>query len=117
MRYTVTTALLVTALAVASSALASTPKKPASSATKTTAPATHAVQGVVKSIDASSLVIAKSGHKAEMLSFMLDSSTAREGTVDVGSTVSVRYRSEGKTLMATAIAAHPAPAAHAAKTK
>ncbi len=121
MRYTLTTGLLVTALAIAGSAVASAQKKPAAPAkAEASAPATHAVRGVVKSVDATSLVITRSGHKGQLLSFTLNPATAREGTVDVGSTVAVRYRSEGKTLMATAVAAQPAPVVHAShmpKTK
>jgi hypothetical protein len=116
MRHTLTTGLLLSALAVAGTSIASTPKKPASSSkTEAAAPtATHAVRGVVKSIDASSLVITKSGHKDQLVSFVLAPSTAREGTIDVGSTVAVRYTSEGKTLTATAVAVQPAPESHAA---
>jgi hypothetical protein len=123
MRQTLTTGLLLTALAIAGNSAASTPKKAATTpAAKTPAAspaATHAVRGVVKSIDASSLVITRSGHKAQLLSFVLNPSTAREGTVDVGSTVAVRYRNDGKALLATAVAVQPTPPAHhmAAKSK
>lgn len=123
MRHTVTTGLLLTALAVAGSSAASTPKKAATATppakTAAAAPAaTHAVRGVVKSIDASTLVITRSGHKAQLLSFVLNPSTAREGSADVGSTVAVRYRNDGKALVATAVAVQPTPAHHmAAKSK
>jgi hypothetical protein len=117
MRQTLTTGLLLTALAIAGNSAASTPKKAAT--TPASPAATHAVRGVVKSIDASSLVITRSGHKAQLLSFVLNPSTAREGTVDVGSTVAVRYRNDGKALLATAVAVQPTPPAHhmAAKSK
>jgi hypothetical protein len=71
-------------------------------------PATHAVRGVVMSVDASSLVIARSGHKDGALTFVLNSSTLREGTLAVGGTVSVRYRTHADVRVATAITAHPA---------
>lgn len=66
---------------------------------------THAVRGVVKSIDATSLVIKSSRRKPNGLVFVLNSSTLREGTIAVGSTISVRYQIEGDTLVATAVTA------------
>jgi hypothetical protein len=64
---------------------------------------THATLGVVQTIDASTLVIARTGNRGSM-TFSLTSSTHREGTIVVGSTVSVRYRDDGKKHVATAIA-------------
>src|SRR5262245_1172599 len=63
---------------------------------------THATRGVVKSLDETMLVIARSG-RGDM-SFVLRPSTRREGMIGVGSAVSVRYREEGKTNIATAVA-------------
>jgi hypothetical protein len=68
---------------------------------------THAVRGVVKSIGKSSLVITGSGKRAGEMTFVLGPSTHREGELTVGATVSVRYRLEGPTLMATAVSAQP----------
>ena len=64
---------------------------------------THATRGIVRTIDANILVIARAGNRGTM-SFSLTSSTHREGTIVVGSTVSVRYREDGKNHVATAIA-------------
>lgn len=64
---------------------------------------THATRGTVRSIDASTMVIARTGNRGSM-TFSLTSSTHREGVIVVGSTVSVRYREEGKNHVATAIA-------------
>lgn len=66
-------------------------------------PATHATRGVVTSIDATTLVIARFAQRGQM-TFSLTPSTQREGTIVVGSTVSVRYRESGKSHIATAIA-------------
>jgi hypothetical protein len=74
--------------------------------------ATHATTGVVKSLNDTTLVISRPGKKGGDMTFALDSSTAREGTLAVGSPVSVRYHDQGKTKVATAITAqqpkHPA---------
>ena len=64
---------------------------------------THATRGVVKSLDKTMLVIARSRGRGDM-TFVLRPSTRREGTIGVGSAVSVRYREEGKTNIATAVA-------------
>lgn len=67
--------------------------------------ATHATRGIVKSIDASTLVIMRIAHRGEM-TFAVSPSTRLEGDIIVGSTVSVRYREEGKRHVATAVALH-----------
>ena len=63
----------------------------------------HATRGVVKSIDPTTLVLARPGHLGEM-TFNLTSSTRREGMIVVGAVVSVRYREDGKSHIATAVA-------------
>jgi hypothetical protein len=81
-----------------------TAAKPA--AAKTTvakAAVTHATKGVVKSVDASSLVISRSGAKAKDMTFVLDSATVKTGTPAVGATVQVRYKTEAKQNIATAV--------------
>lgn len=70
-------------------------------------PAEHSVRGVIKSIDASSLILSGSGKKADT-TFVLNQTTQREGALAVGSTVSVRYHEDGGSKMATAIVAQPA---------
>jgi len=64
--------------------------------------ATHATRGIVKTIDATTLVITRFAHRGEM-TFALVPSTERSGMVAVGSTVSVRYREDGRTHIATAV--------------
>ena len=66
------------------------------------APGTHATRGIVRTIDASTMVIAR-GNRG-IMTFSLTSSTHREGVIVVGSAVSVRYREDGKNHVATAIA-------------
>jgi hypothetical protein len=116
MRTVFTTIMLTAVLAVASGAYAAaqtaTAKKSAApvSAAKPAAAASHSVKGVVKSIDASSLVITKSGKAGGDMTFTLNADTKRDGAPAVGSPVSVRYRSEGGAMVATAVTAQPARA-------
>jgi hypothetical protein len=83
-----------TGMQAGSHAVAQKPVKP---------PPTHAVRGIVRSVDATSLVIARSAKKPSDLAFVLNPSTSRAGTIAAGATVSVRYRTEGKILVATAV--------------
>lgn len=66
-------------------------------------PAIHATRGVVKAIDETALVISRTRNRGD-IAFKLTSTTHRDGTVVVGSDVSVRYREDGRTHVATAIA-------------
>jgi hypothetical protein len=67
----------------------------------------HATRGIVQTVDARTLVIARFGHRGNM-TFNVTPETHWEGVVVVGSTVSVRYREEGKDHVATAITLQPA---------
>jgi len=108
MRYIARTAVLLGALAMSANAFAAAPQATKTASTKKAAPAaaSHSVKGVVKSIDNSSLVISRK--KGGDMTFVLDSSTAKDGSPAAGSDVSVRYRTEGKTMVATAVTAQPA---------
>ena len=64
---------------------------------------THATRGIVRTIDANTMGIARAGNRG-IMTFSLTSSTHREGVIVVGSSVSVRYREDGKNHVATAIA-------------
>src|SRR5262245_30341860 len=109
MRSVVTTAILsgmllaVPAMTLAASQ-GSTPSKPPASQkaapAKAATPATHATTGVVKSVDANSLVITKG--KTDM-TFALSSSTEKKGNVAVGANVQVHYTTAGKTNTATSV--------------
>jgi hypothetical protein len=119
MRYTLT-ALTLAGVLASGVAFAQTSKpssnaaaKPA--AAKPAAAATHSVQGVVKSVDASSLVITKSGKKGSDMTFKLDPTTQKDGSIATGSSVSVRYRMDGSSMVATAVNAEAPKAQKTAK--
>jgi hypothetical protein len=115
MRKVLTTFALVAALATGA-ALAATPQATAAKkgaptaapAKPAAAAASHSVKGTVKSIDASSLVITKSGKAGGDMTFTLNADTKKDGSPAVGSPVSVRYRSEGSNNVATAVTAQAA---------
>lgn len=115
MRQAFTTFMLVGALALSSVAFAGaeaqkgSAKKTSASAMApaSTKAASHAVRGVVKSMDDSSLVVTASGKKAADMTFVVNGSTTKEGAPAVGSTVSVRYRTEAGKMIATAVAVQP----------
>jgi hypothetical protein len=111
MRHIVRTAVMLGALVLPISAFAAAPQTTAKKST--TSAATHSVKGVVKSVDSSSLVIT---HKGKDMSFVLDSTTVKEGSPAVGNDVSVRYRTDGKTMMATAVTVQPAKQVASATT-
>jgi len=87
---------------------------PAQAKAATTTPAskaaagTHSTTGTVKSVTATALVVAHSGKNSGDMTFVLDPSTHREGAIDVGSSVSVRYRESGQSNIATAVTARSA---------
>lgn len=79
-------------------------KKAATAATKPAKPAaTHSTNGIVKSSDATSLVITKSAKDAKTTSFTIDASTVTKGILAPGARVAVRYRTEGTQNIATAV--------------
>ncbi len=80
-----------------------TTAKPATG--KSSTASSHATSGTVKSISSDSLVITRPGHNGKDMTFVINSSTQKEGNPDVGSKVSVRYRQEGASMVATAIMA------------
>ena len=84
-------------------ALAAQPQSSQTSDARSWTLGTHATRGIVVTIDASTLVITRPG-KRGIMTFSLTSSTHREGVIAVDSAVSVRYREDGKTHVATAIA-------------
>jgi hypothetical protein len=123
MRILTTTCVLAIALTASPGVLLAAPQshstQKSATNTKASTPASHATTGVVKSIDDNTLVITKKGKKTSAMTFAIDQSTAREGSIEVGSPVSVRYHAEGKKLIASAIAIqHPKQtAAHTATPK
>ena len=99
--------VLVCALAGSASAAATSASDVPGREQATTLVSTHAVRGLVKSVTTTALVLSRSSKKASDLVFALSASTVRAGTIEVGSTVSVRYRKEGKTLVAMAVTVTP----------
>jgi hypothetical protein len=79
----------------------------ASGSTSAVSLGAFAIRGIVRAVDAASLVIARSSKRSSEMSFVLRPSTQREGVIVVGATVSVRYVKAGDTLVATAVFAHP----------
>ena len=72
--------------------------------------ATHATTGVVKTVSATTLVITRrTAGKRTDTSFVLTPTTQKEGTLAAGSTVEIRYRTDGKQRIATAVSVEDAP--------
>jgi hypothetical protein len=67
----------------------------------------HSTKGVVKSVDDTSMVVTLPTGKTKEMTFVLNPSTERKGTVAVGATVQVRYKTEGTQQVATAISVQP----------
>jgi uridylate kinase len=77
---------------------------------------THAIKGIVKSISRFYLaIVTGSGKKAREVTLALSPDTERDGEITIGATVSIRYRMEGRTLVATAVSAHADKQRHAAQ--
>ena len=93
---------LVPAVGFAATQRASSTPAAAAHASKRVA-ATHAMRGVVKSIDDKTLVVTQTGGKHTEMTFALNASTQRAGAIAPGTAVSIRYREEGKANVATAI--------------
>jgi uncharacterized protein (UPF0333 family) len=98
--------LVVACSAVAVTTTAAQAKPAAKAAAKSTV-ATHSTSGTVKSIDGNTLVITRPGTKKNEMTFAVNGSTQKDSTVGVGSRVTVRYQSEGKSMIATAITERP----------
>lgn len=97
-------AVLVLAPALALAAAQSGAAK-AQTKAKATAAATHATSGIVKTIDATSLVISRGAKTSQTLSFVVNAATVKKGDLVVGTHVEVRYRADGGQNIATAITA------------
>jgi hypothetical protein len=69
----------------------------------TAAPGVRATRGVVRFVDARTLVIVRSPQYGRELRFQLEPTTERYGDVKVGATVDVRYITKGTRSIATAV--------------
>src|SRR5436190_597989 len=100
-------------LAVPTMSLAAQTAKPApaakTAAKKTATAASHSAKGVVKSMDATSLVVTEKGKD---VTYVLDPSTKKEGDPAVGSNVTVMYKTDGTQHVATDVKASAAKPAH-----
>jgi hypothetical protein len=97
MRFKVFTVALVTcvALALSASAFAKTQKKSS---------AKHVAVGTITSIDGNQVVISeKVKGKDQTMTFKMDSSTQKTGSLNNGSPVTVQYRTENSEKIATAV--------------
>lgn len=99
------TLMLVPAMGAAAPSVPQT--KPAAKSSHAQ-PASHATTGVVKSIDETTLIITRSGKSGGEMTFDLNTATHREGALEVGVPVSIRYRDEHNAHIATAVTAQPA---------
>lgn len=80
--------------------------KPAAAPAQTPKATTHAIAGVVKSMDATSLVItttATAKEKAKDVTFVLNAATQKKGAIAAGAMADVRYTTEGDKNVATAV--------------
>ncbi len=98
------TAVMLGILALAPAIALATPRPQTPSPARTApAAAIHATSGVVKTVSATSLVITRSSGAAKEMTFVVNVSTQKKGTLAAGVKVDVRYRVEGKINIATAI--------------
>jgi hypothetical protein len=81
--------------------------RPAAAARGGAKDTSHATTGIVKAVSASTLVITRSAKPGNEMRFEVSPFAHRQGTVAVGSPVSVRYREDGATHVATAITVQP----------
>ncbi len=71
-----------------------------------TAVSNHTLNGVVTSVDGTRLVVTRaSRNPGGEMTFVLTSATHRDGPIGVGATVQVRFRTDGRTQVATAVMA------------
>jgi hypothetical protein len=99
-------ALAQTAPATKAPATTPAPAKSAAKATPAAKETVHATKGVVKSLDATTLVVTPA--KGKDLTFVLNSTTVKTGTPAVGSSVQVHYKTDGSQNIATAVSVQAA---------
>jgi hypothetical protein len=80
---------------------ATAPAAKAKASATAKAPTTHATTGVVKSVDATSLVITKGNSKTSTMTFDISPATTKDGSVEVGSSVSKVRRLEDEVQVGT----------------
>ncbi len=86
------------------------PARTAVSRPSSGAVATHATTGVVKSATQTAMVVVRRvGGKRTESTFVLTPATQRAGHIVAGATVDIRYRTEGRQKIATAVTVEAAP--------
>ncbi|HET7696658.1 MAG TPA: hypothetical protein VFK57_13170 [Vicinamibacterales bacterium] len=106
MKRQITMAMMVGALSLVPLAGFASPapvQKGAAKPAQKASVATHATRGTVKSVDDKTLVITRAGRNHSDMTFAVNGATQKDGTIAAGAPVSVRYREDGKTNVATAI--------------
>jgi hypothetical protein len=98
-------ALSAILLAVGAAGRANSPDAAAQFHPATTAVSNRALSGVVKSVDATTLVVTRAGKSPGEITFLLSPATHRDGAIGIGATVQVRFRTERDTHVATAVLA------------
>jgi hypothetical protein len=72
--------------------------------------ATHATKGVIKTVSSTTLVVTtRTSGKRTDTTFVLTPSTHKEGALAAGSTVEIRYRTDGRQKIATAVTVEAPP--------
>jgi len=90
-------------LCLAAPSGAASSQSKSTSATKGKHEATHATRGIVKTVNDTTLVLTRTAGTGHEMAFVLDPATERVGMLEVGSTVDVRYHTESKRHIATAV--------------
>jgi len=107
-RFLLAATLLIVPAAVFAAPQTKPPAKSTAHHASSTTMADHATTGVVKSVNDKALTIKRSGKGAGDMTFVVNATTKRDGKIDVGAPVSVRYRQDGSSHVATAITAQHA---------
>ena len=92
-------------------------KSTSTASTKPAAATSHSVSGTVKAMDATMLTVTPSGKDKTDLMVMMNTSTTKEGSLAVGSKVSVHYKEENGQKIATSVKASAAKPASSGKKK
>jgi len=96
--------LLIGALVLAPSLALAVPQTPTPKPKPAAAaPSVHSTTGTVKSVDGMSLVITRPSGAVKEMTFTINDSTKKQGALAAGAKVEVRYKTEGKQNIATAV--------------
>jgi Cu/Ag efflux protein CusF len=101
----VRTTLLLGALVLAPSFVLAAPQTPTPKPKPTPAASAsvHSTTGTVKSVDATTLTITRPSGSVKEMTFAINDATKKQGAIAAGASVEVRYKTEGKQNIATAV--------------